>query len=132
MLKAGRKLRAFDHPGEYLRDVKPGHNRFFGVDFLAALQHDALCRLTVEQDALYLAVEPDGAAMILETAHQRVCQRRSEEHTSELQSLMRISYAVFCLKKKTNIRTTLPTVQLLHRLRLEHNNHPINALELHL
>src|SRR3546814_5423553 len=29
--------------------------------------------------------------------------RRSEEHTSELQSLMRISYAVFCLKKKTNI-----------------------------
>src|SRR3546814_4085567 len=29
-------------------------------------------------------------------------QARSEEHTSELQSLMRISYAVFCLKKKTN------------------------------
>src|SRR3546814_5938916 len=29
---------------------------------------------------------------------------RSEEHTSELQSLMRISYAVFCLKKKTNKR----------------------------
>src|SRR3546814_2979525 len=31
------------------------------------------------------------------------CTMRSEEHTSELQSLMRISYAVFCLKKKTNI-----------------------------
>src|SRR3546814_7581004 len=30
-----------------------------------------------------------------------VCASRSEEHTSELQSLMRISYAVFCLKKKT-------------------------------
>src|SRR3546814_2042209 len=29
-------------------------------------------------------------------------EARSEEHTSELQSLMRISYAVFCLKKKTN------------------------------
>src|SRR3546814_2142015 len=29
---------------------------------------------------------------------------RSEEHTSELQSLMRISYAVFCLKKKNNTR----------------------------
>src|SRR3546814_1894883 len=29
---------------------------------------------------------------------------RSEEHTSELQSLMRISYAVFCLKKKNNIQ----------------------------
>src|SRR3546814_3613486 len=31
---------------------------------------------------------------------------RSEEHTSELQSLMRISYAVFCLKKKTNTHAT--------------------------
>src|SRR3546814_5593783 len=31
--------------------------------------------------------------------------KRSEEHTSELQSLMRISYAVFCLKKKTPINT---------------------------
>src|SRR3546814_4475788 len=31
---------------------------------------------------------------------------RSEEHTSELQSLMRISYAVFCLKKKKHITTT--------------------------
>src|SRR3546814_2619297 len=30
------------------------------------------------------------------------CPKRSEEHTSELQSLMRISYAVFCLKKKSN------------------------------
>src|SRR3546814_1725351 len=33
--------------------------------------------------------------------------RRSEEHTSELQSLMRISYAVFCLKKKNIDRTTI-------------------------
>src|SRR3546814_4602214 len=36
--------------------------------------------------------------------------RRSEEHTSELQSLMRISYAVFCLqKKKTHARTHIST-----------------------
>src|SRR3546814_2693692 len=33
---------------------------------------------------------------------------RSEEHTSELQSLMRISYAVFCLKKKKTTPTKLP------------------------
>src|SRR3546814_8111576 len=33
-------------------------------------------------------------------AHVEVAGHRSEEHTSELQSLMRISYAVFCLKKK--------------------------------
>src|SRR3546814_5651543 len=40
---------------------------------------------------------------------------RSEEHTSELQSLMRISYAVFCLKKKkrkTKQHTTQPTVNV--------------------
>src|SRR3546814_2058911 len=33
---------------------------------------------------------------------------RSEEHTSELQSLMRISYAVFCLKNKHNLHDTAP------------------------
>src|SRR3546814_9807643 len=33
--------------------------------------------------------------------------RRSEEHTSELQSLMRISYAVFCLKKKNKKNTNI-------------------------
>src|SRR3546814_10618093 len=40
---------------------------------------------------------------------KRLCMERagarSEEHTSELQSLMRISYAVFCLKKKNNVKT---------------------------
>src|SRR3546814_2010696 len=35
-------------------------------------------------------------------ADRRLALPRSEEHTSELQSLMRISYAVFCLKQKTN------------------------------
>src|SRR3546814_10039323 len=35
------------------------------------------------------------------------CSDRSEEHTSELQSLMRISYAVFCLKKKNNEKTNI-------------------------
>src|SRR3546814_7459669 len=39
-------------------------------------------------------------------------RRRSEEHTSELQSLMRISYAVFCLKKKNKKKTnTLYNIQ---------------------
>src|SRR3546814_1629706 len=36
------------------------------------------------------------------SANRTLSARRSEEHTSELQSLMRISYAVFCLKKKKN------------------------------
>src|SRR3546814_7300152 len=35
-------------------------------------------------------------------------RRRSEEHTSELQSLMRTSYAVFCLKKKKQTKTKKP------------------------
>src|SRR3546814_9678614 len=38
-------------------------------------------------------------------ARDRQARTRSEEHTSELQSLMRISYAVFCLKKKTHSTT---------------------------
>src|SRR3546814_4109047 len=37
---------------------------------------------------------------------------RSEEHTSELQSLMRCSYAVFCLNKKTNEHTSKHTTQM--------------------
>src|SRR3546814_16856493 len=42
------------------------------------------------------ASDSDGASALVEI--------RSEEHTSELQSLMRTSYAVFCLKKKPHIR----------------------------
>src|SRR3546814_9644307 len=43
---------------------------------------------------------------------------RSEEHTSELQSLMRISYAVFCLKKKTN--QPKPKHTLTNHINTEH------------
>src|SRR3546814_1568405 len=48
-----------------------------------------------------------------ELALVRLGQRRSEEHTSELQSLMRISYAVFCLKnkKKHTPQAPLPTYE---------------------
>src|SRR3546814_8980157 len=60
----------------------------------------------------YLPLEPDGFALtiasrkaskfFLRSASEKLAlpKPRSEEHTSELQSLMRISYAVFCLKKK--------------------------------
>src|SRR3546814_1265885 len=43
---------------------------------------------------------------------------RSEEHTSELQSLMRISYAVFCLNKKKNSNTTQQQQYAQYRLTL--------------
>src|SRR3546814_6257763 len=42
------------------------------------------------------------------------CRGRSEEHTSELQSLMRISYAVFCLKNKNHITTMNNTYKLMN------------------
>src|SRR3546814_7001652 len=46
------------------------------------------------------------------TQHGSIDYERSEEHTSELQSLMRISYAVFCLKKQKTTNT--------HRINLKH------------
>src|SRR3546814_5756763 len=61
--------------------------------------------------ASYLCVRSSRAdASRFRNAADRLSLRcRSEEHTSELQSLMRISYAVFCLKKK-NQQTTFPHV----------------------
>src|SRR3546814_2532583 len=53
-------------------------------------------------------LDPDHRA-----ADPLVERGRSEEHTSELQSLMRISYAVFCLKKKNNITKKPNLNQLL-------------------
>src|SRR3546814_10216148 len=50
-------------------------------------------------------------------------QGRSEEHTSELQSLMRISYAVFCLKKKTNIKNENTTHTSTITTVTDQNNH---------
>src|SRR3546814_10434666 len=46
-------------------------------------------------------------------------QHRSEEHTSELQSLMRISYAVFCLKQNTALNTLI----LIHKCITTHRIH---------
>src|SRR3546814_3162419 len=57
---------------------------------------------TVPNPATGIVPNPMGIAEIEEViaAFAASARRRSEEHTSELQSLMRISYAVFCLKKK--------------------------------
>src|SRR3546814_2135637 len=54
----------------------------------------------------------DSTWAILPAPERSICSRlitliRSEEHTSELQSLMRISYAVFCLKKKKHKRNNI-------------------------
>src|SRR3546814_2060333 len=52
---------------------------------------------------------PHPPANIAELAQRAQRLPRSEEHTSELQSLMRISYAVFCLQKKNNHKQTYDT-----------------------
>src|SRR3546814_9166150 len=61
--------------------------------------HEAAKRDVFGGRAGALIEEAAGAAVVAVGRRQIV---RSEEHTSELQSLMRISYAVFCLKKKKN------------------------------
>src|SRR3546814_3485297 len=69
---------------------------------------------TGHRRALDVAIElPDGELEAMASAAQMGNVLRSEEHTSELQSLMRTSYAVFCLKKK-NTHTTLLTVYNYH------------------
>src|SRR3546814_5249295 len=58
--------------------------------------------------ALRQGVEHPVAAIEHIAETRAAVRRRSEEHTSELQSLMRISYAVFCLKKK---KKNIPTIR---------------------
>src|SRR3546814_2802793 len=70
----------------------------------------------------------DGRGPSLLVARRDRLAGRSEEHTSELQSLMRISYAVFCLKKKTTTLTThiltlkLPTTTSIQLFSYYHTN----------
>src|SRR3546814_8900892 len=73
---------------------------------LAALQHiEVGADIAVRRhlDDLVLDLDLGGCRDFL--GAERI-MARSEEHTSELQSLMRNSYAVFCLKKKQNKRST--------------------------
>src|SRR3546814_7613914 len=68
-------------------------------------------------DAERLWIAPDCGMKYHSREHsQAKLKARSEEHTSELQSLMRISYAVFCLKKKKEAqsRDTVQTHTIIH------------------
>src|SRR3546814_3152215 len=80
-------VQALDHVADRLPRARGGAHQQ-GVGFVDRRHADAVA-LDLEGDA--------GIAVLARIQ----AQRRSEEHTSELQSLMRISYAVFCLKKKT-------------------------------
>src|SRR3546814_2685676 len=59
--------------------------------------HCSVCKRVTGQDSTHVAFFKHGDVKVDKPNDLK----RSEEHTSELQSLMRISYAVFCLKKKT-------------------------------
>src|SRR3546814_1288109 len=77
----------------------------FIFENLRDLDKKSLSSVLRSVDAAQLAIALKGADeemvdMCLATMSQRAAETRSEEHTSELQSLMRSSYAVFCLKKK--------------------------------
>src|SRR3546814_9669188 len=90
------------------------------------------CRLTAQVDADEttngLAVV-DGifgtfigeTETLLHDIHAQHARQRSEEHTSELQSLMRISYAVFCLKKKNRQPPKHDDQNIIHTL--QEKNH---------
>src|SRR3546814_10776623 len=71
-------------------------------DRFGALAFDLLLDVFGGHDIGLLAFDTEVRAVLIRGRHVRhaIHERRSEEHTSELQSLMRISYAVFCLKKK--------------------------------
>src|SRR3546814_2590044 len=74
-------------------------------------QADAMINATISQEDLDAEMTvvrnemesgENNPVQVLMKKMQSAAFQRSEEHTSELQSLMRISYAVFCLKKKKN------------------------------
>src|SRR3546814_6557351 len=89
-----------------LRSMETGLTGLNEVDIPGALDADG----RVDRDAVRTALaapRPDRLLTIAQAFRHGLTLveilERSEEHTSELQSLMRISYAVFCLKKKTHI-----------------------------
>src|SRR3546814_7460846 len=67
--------------------------------------------------ACFAVLAPSSGA----ARHLLPLRRRSEEHTSELQSLMRISYAVFCLKKNTTYIRSL--LQCAKKNECKHTKH---------
>src|SRR3546814_5421569 len=72
-------------------------------------------QVVVPRDLLRLPGEVRLTVVVIQDRLVIAADRRSDEHTSELQSLMRIPYAVFCLKKKQN--TSFYTTY--------HNNHTV-------
>src|SRR3546814_1714052 len=80
-----------------------GHDGVAGdQDGVAAVGIGGIDRVGQHPDGVLSAVGGGGVDGVVLAIAGIAAEYRSEEHTSELQSLMRISYAVFCLKKKKN------------------------------
>src|SRR3546814_958411 len=89
---------------ELAMELKPGATCFLEKTPHNLLQPQFLHELAPNARYLHIYRNPKAIAV-----------SRSEEHTSELQSLMRISYAVFCLKKKNKqLQTTLYTTDNIY------------------
>src|SRR3546814_2618159 len=73
-----------------------------GGEQVAIERFDRGQRLAIRHPAIGVIAVNRAAAVV---ARGHMGEHRSEEHTSELQSLMLLSYAVYCLKKKTQIHT---------------------------
>src|SRR3546814_8813345 len=91
-----------------------GHRRYDTTDVAAAMRDDPAALYEYDMTRSPTATLP--ASWMTHDATMRHYRGRSEEHTSELQSLMRISYAVFCLKKKKTKKTTTNTDDKLTQL----------------
>src|SRR3546814_3723918 len=88
-----------------------GERRPEDVDRGIILTADALDRHQTVPDGEQQAAEQHRLALAEIAVGEIAAEDRSEEHTSELQSLMRISYAVFCLKKKKKTHILIKRIQ---------------------
>src|SRR3546814_6297271 len=75
------------------------------------------------------ACRPNARRVLHNLVPREDSERRSEEHTSELQSLMRSSYAVLCLKKKTT--DTTPTENSSHQINNRSNSRYVISVHAH-
>src|SRR3546814_2182399 len=95
---------------ELLAEEIPARMQAKASDDLARMFTEKLAEAGLKAASLTSYVTPRRLALIIQglplQTEAVTEERRSEEHTSELQSLMRIPYAVFCLKKKITIQYT--------------------------
>src|SRR3546814_1038213 len=96
-----RSLESDSAPGLILHLVDTTEQKKLEVQFTQSQKMQAVGQLAggIAHDFNNLLTAMIGFCDLLLLRHRAGDQSRSEEHTSELQSLMRISYAVFCLKK---------------------------------